>query len=92
MTVDAFKEMMVYNEPDFEYNGRGYSICCPNGKYYVTASDSPGDIDLEFDSLAIMMMSMELEDAFDFKFTEFVKFETVGDVCKYVEEKVAVTK
>ena len=51
MTVDAFKEMMVYNEPDFEYNGQGYSICCPNGKYYVTASDSPGDIDLEFDSL-----------------------------------------
>ena len=48
--------------------------------------------DLEFDSLAIMMMSMELEDAFGFKFTEFVKFETVGDVCKYVEEKAAVTK
>ena len=48
--------------------------------------------DLEFDSLAIMMMSMELEDAFGFKFTEFVKFETVGDVCKYVEEKAALTK
>jgi len=47
--------------------------------------------DLEFDSLAIMMLSMELEDAFSFKFTEFVKFETVGDVCKYVEEKAAVT-
>ena len=43
--------------------------------------------DLDFDSLAIMMMSMELEDAFGFKFTEFVKFETVGDVCKYLEEK-----
>ena len=48
--------------------------------------------DLEFDSLAIMMMSMELEDAFGFKFTEFVKFETVGDVCRYVEEKAAITK
>ena len=48
--------------------------------------------DLEFDSLAIMMMSMELEDAFGFKFTEFVKFETVGDVCKYVEEKVGAVK
>ena len=43
--------------------------------------------DLAFDSLAIMMMSMELEDTFGFKFTEFVKFETVGDVCKYLEEK-----
>ena len=44
--------------------------------------------DLEFDSLAIMMMSMEIEDMFGFKFTEFVKFETVGDVCRYLEEKV----
>ena len=41
--------------------------------------------DLGFDSLAIMMMSMEIEDAFDFKFTEFVRFETVGDVCRYLE-------
>ena len=44
--------------------------------------------DLGFDSLAIMMMSMEIEDAFGFKFTEFVRFETVGDVCKYLEEKL----
>ena len=43
--------------------------------------------DLGFDSLAIMMMSMEIEDAFGFKFTEFVKFETVGDVCRYLEQK-----
>lgn len=42
--------------------------------------------DLGFDSLAIMMMSMEIEDAFGFRFTEFVRFETVGDVCKYLEE------
>ena len=37
--------------------------------------------DLGFDSLALMMLSMEIEDAFDFKFTELVRFETVGDVC-----------
>lgn len=43
--------------------------------------------DLGFDSLAIMMMSMEIEDAFGFKFTEFVKFETVGDVCRYLTDK-----
>ena len=29
--------------------------------------------DLGFDSLALMMMSMEIEDAFGFKFSEFVK-------------------
>lgn len=45
--------------------------------------------DLGFDSLAIMMMSMEIEDAFGFRFTEFVKFETVGDVCRYVEAKAS---
>ena len=44
--------------------------------------------DLEFDSLAIMMLSMEIEDAFNFKFTEFVKFETVGDVCAYIETRI----
>ena len=43
--------------------------------------------DLEFDSLAIMMMSMEIESVFNFRFTEFVRFETVGDVCRYLEEK-----
>ena len=44
--------------------------------------------DLGFDSLAMMMMAMELEDAFGFKFSEFVRFETVGDVCGYLESRV----
>jgi acyl carrier protein len=44
--------------------------------------------DLGFDSLAMMMMAMELEDAFSFKFTEFVKFETVGDVSGYLESRI----
>ena len=51
MTVDQFKEIMMCNEPDFSYNGQEYSICSPNGKYYVTASDSPSDVDLEFATL-----------------------------------------
>ena len=51
MTVDQFKEIMACNEPDFTYCGQHYSICWPGGKYYVTASDSPGDSDLVFDSL-----------------------------------------
>ena len=44
--------------------------------------------DLDFDSLALMMMSMELEDAFHFKFNEFVVFETVGDVCGYLQSRI----
>ena len=44
--------------------------------------------DLGFDSLSMMMMAMELEDAFNFKFVEFVRFETVGDVCGYLECRI----
>ncbi len=44
--------------------------------------------DLGFDSLALMMLAMELEDAFSFKFREFVRFETIGDVCLYLESRV----
>ena len=44
--------------------------------------------DLNFDSLALMMMSMEIEDAFNFRFTEFVKFETVGDVINYLGSRI----
>ncbi len=44
--------------------------------------------DLGFDSLTMMMLSMEIEDAFRFRFSEFVKFETVGDVCGYLESRI----
>lgn len=43
--------------------------------------------DLKFDSLSTIMMSMELEEEFGFKFTELVRFDTVGDVCRYIEER-----
>lgn len=44
--------------------------------------------DLGFDSLAMMMLSLEIEDAYHFKFTEFVQIETVGDVCGYLESRI----
>ncbi len=44
--------------------------------------------DLGFDSLALMMMSMEIEEVFNFTFTEFVMFKTVGDVCAYLNSRV----
>lgn len=61
MTVRAFKELLVCNEPDFEYNGQMYSICCPNGIYFVTASDSPSDIDLRFGSVDDMLDSWVIQ-------------------------------
>lgn len=44
--------------------------------------------DLGFDSLAMMMLAMEIEDAFSFRFEEFVKFDTVGDVCDYLQARL----
>ena len=43
--------------------------------------------DLGLDSLAIMLFAMEIEVAFGFRFTEPVKFDTVGDVCRFLESK-----
>ena len=45
--------------------------------------------ELGFDSLAMMMMAMEIEDRYGFRFTEFVRFETAGDVCAYIESKIS---
>ncbi len=43
--------------------------------------------DLGLDSLSIMLFAMEIEAAFDFRFTEPVKFVTVGDVCEFLEKR-----
>ena len=43
--------------------------------------------DLALDSLSIMLFAMEIEAAFGFRFTEPVKFVTVGDVCRYLESR-----
>ena len=60
----------------------------PNVDIATVTEDTRLVDDLGFDSLAMMMMAMELEDAFKFKFSEFVRFETVGDVCGYLESRV----
>lgn len=44
--------------------------------------------DLGFDSLALMMMAMGIEDAFGYRFTEFVRFTTVGEVYDYLQDKI----
>lgn len=44
--------------------------------------------DLGFDSLALMLMAMGIEEKFGYRFTEFVKFETVGDVCDFLADKI----
>ncbi len=44
--------------------------------------------DLSLDSLSMMLFAMEIEVAFGFRFTEPVKFVTVGDVCRFLEDRV----
>ena len=72
--LDKLKEILAKVLPDVDMN--------------AVSADTRLIDDLGFDSLALMMMSMEIEDAFGFKFKEFVKFETVGDVCDYLENRV----
>ena len=72
--LDQLNEILGNIVPDIDLNT-------------VTEDSSLVD-DLGFDSLALMMLSMEIEDAFDFKFTELVPFETVGDVCGYLENRI----
>lgn len=43
--------------------------------------------DLGLDSLSVMLFAMEIEAAFGFRFTEPVRFETVGDVCGFLEAR-----
>jgi acyl carrier protein len=72
--LDKLKEILAKVLPDLDMS--------------TVTTDTRLIDDLGFDSLALMMMSMEIEDAFGFRFMEFVKFETVGDVCTYLESRI----
>lgn len=43
--------------------------------------------DLKFDSLAFMMMAMEIESEFNIRFDGPINLVTVEDVIKYIEER-----
>lgn len=42
--------------------------------------------DLGLDSLATMMIAMLIEEEFNFSFEGSISFETVGDLCEYIEK------
>ncbi|MBP3308303.1 MAG: acyl carrier protein [Clostridia bacterium] len=44
--------------------------------------------DLGLDSLSIMLFAMEIESEFGIRFDGPVTFNTVGDVCEYLEKRV----
>ena len=72
--IEKLKEVLAKVLPDIDVS--------------AVSADTKLIDDLGFDSLAMMMMAMEIEDAFGFKFKEFVLFETVGDVCSYLESRI----
>lgn len=71
--IEKLKEIMIGIMPEIEF--------------MEIDEDTTLKDDLGLDSLSLMMMSVEIEEAFGFRFDEFRPFETVGDVCEYIREK-----
>lgn len=51
MTAEEFKEMIMYNEPDFLYHGVVYSICHPEEEFYTRREDQKVGEGLEFSNI-----------------------------------------
>lgn len=60
----------------------------PNTDTSAIKEDARLHEDLGFDSLGLMILSIELEEAFGFRFTSNVAFETVSDVCGYLDCRI----
>lgn len=76
MIMDKLKEILHKVAPDFDIT--------------KVSEETNLRSDLGMDSLAMMMVSLELEDAFSFRFDEPVDFKTIGDVIKYLKENRGV--
>lgn len=72
--LDKVKEILKKSFPDIDIS--------------TVTEDTKLVEELGFDSLSFMMMAMEIEDTFGFRFKEMVKFETVGDACRYLESRI----
>ena len=72
MIIDKLKAILHKVTPDFD----------------VSKLTEQTDLrtDLGMDSLAMMLVSLEIEDAFCFRFEEPVDFKTVGDVVVYLRD------
>ena len=72
MIIDKLKAILHKVTPDFD----------------VSKLTEQTDLrtDLGMDSLAMMLVSLEIEDTFSFRFEEPVDFKTVGDVVVYLRD------
>lgn len=46
--------------------------------------------DLGLNSLSMMLMAMEIEERFHIAFREDALFDTVEDICRYIQERTGV--
>ena len=63
-------------------------ISLPDADTEVISEDTRFSEDLSFDSLNMMMFCVELEELFGFKFSHPVIFDTLGDVCGYLDCRI----
>ena len=75
MRIEDFKEMLLVNEPSFEYNGYEYTIACPNGFFTVYAEDSPSDEDLEFETVEDLLDNWMVQGRSLKEIVEEIEFE-----------------
>ena len=74
MLLDELKELIKENKPEVDV-----SSVTPETRLIE---------DLNFDSLSMMMLAMDLEDRFGVSFDEdTLEFRTVQDVLNYIESK-----
>lgn len=60
----------------------------PDSKRYDITDQTRLEEDLKFDSLTMFSLLVELEEAFGFRFTSHVTFETVADVYGYLDSRI----
>ena len=77
MLNEKIKDILHKVAPDFDLS--------------TLSNDTDLRKDLGMDSLAMMMVSMELEDTFSLRFDEPVDFRTVGDVLTFLKDKKGLT-
>ena len=51
--------------------------------------DSSLTLDLEIDSLSLLLMSLAIENKFGFQFKEMKQFQTVSELVDYLSEQIA---
>ncbi len=64
------------------------AVIRPKANFDEITNDTRLVQDLGIDSLSMMFMSLAVEEKFAFRFETQAPFETVGEVCEYIESRL----